>query len=214
MLALGELARQAGLPVATVKYYLREGLLPEGRLRSTTRADYGHEHLDRLRLLRLLREVGDVPVERLRALVTALEQRDGDPIAVLAAGTDALSAPRRLPGPHAERADELARQLVAEGGWAECPTELAEQAELRSVLEQVLAWEDVGLPVRADDLTPYVEAADRVARHDIASMTDAEPADMLVQMVVGQVVYGRLLGALRRVAEAHHAVRRWGEDHH
>src|SRR5918999_1379911 len=29
---ISELARRAGVPVATVKYYLREGLLPQGEL--------------------------------------------------------------------------------------------------------------------------------------------------------------------------------------
>ncbi len=209
-LGLTELARQAGMPVATVKYYLREGLLPDGVKRSATRADYGTTHLERLRLLRLLREVGDVPVERLRALVSALESPSDDPFDVLGAGTEALARPTPGPGPHAVRADELAEELVGRGGWEGCPADTAERLGLRVVLEQVLTWEEVGLPVRADDLTPYVEAADRVARHDIASMRDGEPAELLTQIVVGQVVYGELLAALRRVAEAHHAVRRWG----
>ena len=209
-LALGELANRAGVPVATVKYYLREGLLPEGVKRSATRADYGAQHLERLRLLRLLREVGDVPVDRLRALVSALESRDGETFDVLGAGTAALVGALPEAGPHSVRAGKLARELVGRGGWRGCPEGTAEQLGLRAVLEQVLTWEEVGLPVRADDLTPYVEAADAIARHDIASLRDAEPQDLLVQVVVGQVVYGELLAALRRVAEAHHAVRRWG----
>ena len=210
-LGLGELARRAGVPVATVKYYLREGLLPEGRLRSTTRADYGAMHLERLRLLRLLREVGDVPVDRLRALVTALESPSDDPFDVLSPGTAALIGTLPEPGPYAERAEALAADLVAEGGWEDCPPDLAERESLRAVLEQVLTWEEIGLPVRAGDLTPYVEAADAIARHDVTSMRDGDPQELLLQVVVGQVVYGELLGALRRVAEAHHAVRRWGD---
>ena len=203
------------MPVATVKYYLREGLLPEGRLRSTTRADYGPEHLERLRLLRLLREVGDVPVERLRALVEALDERastetEGDRLTVLSAGVTALASPVPAPGPHAARAVELAADLLARGGWSACRPGSAEHDALRAVLETVLTWEEVGLPVSADDLAPYVEAADLVARHDISSMRDGEPDDLLTQVVVGQVVYGRLLAVLRRVAEAHHSVERWG----
>ncbi len=209
---LGELADLAGVPVATVKYYLREGLLPDGVKRSATRADYGRAHLERLRLLRLLREVGDVPVDRLRALVSVLESPGEDPFHVLGAGTEALARPAPAPGPHAVRAGELADELVGRGGWGLCPDGTAERLGLRVVLEQVLAWEEVGLPVRGDDLTPYVEAADVVARHDIASMRDGGPAELLTQVVVGQVVYGELLAALRRVAEAHHAVRRWGDE--
>ena len=35
-------------------------------------------------------------------------------------------------------------------------------------------------------------------------------AALLTQMVVGQVLYGRLLDVLRRIAEQHHAGVRWG----
>ena len=35
---ISELARRSGLPVATVKYYLREGLLPAGEPTAATQA--------------------------------------------------------------------------------------------------------------------------------------------------------------------------------
>ncbi|HEX7737763.1 MAG TPA: MerR family transcriptional regulator [Ktedonobacteraceae bacterium] len=48
-----ELAEQVGLSIRTVRYYITEGLLPgpQGRGKATT---YGDEHLQRLRLIRLL----------------------------------------------------------------------------------------------------------------------------------------------------------------
>ncbi|QVT78242.1 hypothetical protein ENKNEFLB_00615 [Nocardioides aquaticus] len=213
-LTLGELARAAEVPVGTVKYYLREGLLPEGRLRSTTRADYDETHLARLRLLRLLREVGDVPVGRLRDLVAALEDHGADrphrSLGVLAAGSSALAGPVPAPGPLAERADALAGELADEVGWDDQLRAAPEWAAVRSVLETVLAWERLGLPVASTDLRPYVVAADLVARHDVAALGDGDPTDLLTQLVVGQVVYGRLLEVLRRLGEAHHSLVRYG----
>lgn len=213
-LTLGELARAAEVPVGTVKYYLREGLLPEGRLRSTTRADYDETHLARLRLLRLLREVGDVPVGRLRDLVAALEDqgagRTHRSLDVLAAGSSALAGPVPGPGPLADRADALAGELADEVGWDDRLRAAPEWAAVRAVLETVLAWERLGLPVASTDLRPYVVAADLVARHDVAALGDGDPTDLLTQLVVGQVVYGRLLEALRRLGEAHHSLRRYG----
>ncbi len=209
---LGELARAADLPIGTVKYYLREGLLPQGRLRSPTRADYGPAHLERLRLLRLLREVGAVPVDRLRDLVTALA--DGDEtgrLTLLAAGSSALAGTvaghradgrtRRGPGRRAGRHRRLDRC---------CCAGAPSGRRCAGVLETVLGWEDLGLPVRSADLAPYVEAADHVARHDVAALDDAEPTALLTQLVVGQVVYGRLLEVLRRLGEAHHSIQRYG----
>jgi DNA-binding transcriptional MerR regulator len=52
-LTIEELAEQVDIPVRTVRYYIAEGLLPgpEGRGKATT---YSDEHLQRLRLIRLL----------------------------------------------------------------------------------------------------------------------------------------------------------------
>jgi DNA-binding transcriptional MerR regulator len=47
---LSDLSAASGVPVATVKYYLREGLLPPGRLTAATSAQYDDSHLQRLRL--------------------------------------------------------------------------------------------------------------------------------------------------------------------
>lgn len=52
-LTIEELAEQVDIPVRTIRYYITEGLLPgpEGRGKATT---YGEDHLQRLRLIRLL----------------------------------------------------------------------------------------------------------------------------------------------------------------
>src|SRR5215204_7327588 len=70
---ISEVARRAGLPVATVKYYLREGLLPAGSLTAPNQADYGEPHIRRLRLIRTLREVGGLEIERIGRVIAAIE---------------------------------------------------------------------------------------------------------------------------------------------
>src|SRR4028119_2159610 len=49
---LSDLSAASGVPVATVKYYLREGLVPPGRLTAATQAQYAASHLPRPRLVR------------------------------------------------------------------------------------------------------------------------------------------------------------------
>src|SRR3954453_18454825 len=71
---ISELSRVSGVPVATIKYYLREGLLPAGIPTSLTSASYDERHVDRLNLIRALVDVGRVPIARVRQVVTALEQ--------------------------------------------------------------------------------------------------------------------------------------------
>ena len=51
---IAELSRDSGVPVPTIKYYVREGLLPPGELTSPNQAQYDASHLRRLRLIRAL----------------------------------------------------------------------------------------------------------------------------------------------------------------
>jgi DNA-binding transcriptional MerR regulator len=85
LLRMGELAEASGVPAATIKHYLREGLLPEPVKTSRNMAYYPPEFVDRIRLikqlqeerfmpLKVIREVLDSDPERARALVE-LEDR-------------------------------------------------------------------------------------------------------------------------------------------
>jgi DNA-binding transcriptional MerR regulator len=80
-LKISELAEGAGVPVATVRHYLREGLLPEGRKTSRNMAYYPAEMVDRIRLIKLLQEERFMPLKVIREL---LEREGGDPEAVRA----------------------------------------------------------------------------------------------------------------------------------
>src|SRR5256886_17599843 len=44
---ISDLSRQTGVPTATIKFYLREHLLPPGAMTARNQADYGSEHLRR-----------------------------------------------------------------------------------------------------------------------------------------------------------------------
>src|SRR6478735_12764525 len=70
---ISELSEATGVPVHTLKYYLREGILMPGRTVSRTRADYGAEHVERVRLVRALVEQGGVAIAGVRAILEALD---------------------------------------------------------------------------------------------------------------------------------------------
>jgi DNA-binding transcriptional MerR regulator len=74
-LKISELAEAAGVPVATVRHYLREGLLPEGRKTSRNMAYYPPELVERIRLIKLLQEERFMPLRVIREL---LEREGGD----------------------------------------------------------------------------------------------------------------------------------------
>jgi DNA-binding transcriptional MerR regulator len=76
LLKISELAEAAGVPVATVRHYLREGLLPEPVKTSRNMAYYPPEFAGRIRLIKQLQEERFLPLKVIRDL---LESADGDP---------------------------------------------------------------------------------------------------------------------------------------
>jgi DNA-binding transcriptional MerR regulator len=75
MLKISELAEAADVPVATVRHYLREGLLPEPIKTSRNMAYYPPEFAERIRLIKQLQEERFMP---LRVIGELLEAADGD----------------------------------------------------------------------------------------------------------------------------------------
>src|SRR5690242_10733928 len=106
---ISELSRITGLTVPTIKYYIREGLLPAGTAISATQAEYDRAHVDRLRLIRALVEVGRLSITTVSELLATLDAPpDDDPdervARAVATAHRALSA-RPAPGaPPPERA--------------------------------------------------------------------------------------------------------------
>jgi DNA-binding transcriptional MerR regulator len=75
-LRISELAERAEVPVATVRHYLREGLLPEPVKTSRNMAYYPPEFVERIRLIKLLQEERFMPLRVIRDL---LDREDAEP---------------------------------------------------------------------------------------------------------------------------------------
>lgn len=80
---MAELSSKSGVARETIHFYLREGLLPRPKKGGRTVAYYGEEHLERLRLIRRLREEKYLPVAVIRRLLEspAAAERDVDALA-------------------------------------------------------------------------------------------------------------------------------------
>src|SRR5205823_1879530 len=161
---MSDLARRAAVPVPTIKYYLREGLLPAGTPTSATQASYGEAHLERLRLIRVLREVGQVPVAAVGAVLAAVDDPGLDLPGVLAIAHHALGPP---PPAEPDAAHRAARaevlEFIAARGWRVDPA-----APAVDVLAAALvALQRVAGPCGPELFAPYAEAADRIARQEL-----------------------------------------------
>jgi DNA-binding transcriptional MerR regulator len=103
MLKISELAEAADVPVATVRHYLREGLLPEPVKTSRNMAYYPPEFAERIRLIKQLQEERFMPLRVIREL---LDSADGDVerLRALAETGDMLVS--RVLAPDADRTPE------------------------------------------------------------------------------------------------------------
>lgn len=195
---ISELSEATGVSIATLKYYLREGLVPPGRQTAPNQADYGDEHVHRVRLVRVLREVGDLPVEAIREVVTAIEDPERSRHAVV--GTAHRALDREVDdGPSAER-EEVDAWLDEELRWHVGP-----DAPGRDQLALALAsLRRLGREVGPEAFARYARVAAELATEEVASVTDAGSAAAAVEAaVVGTVVYESVLVALRRLAQEH-----------
>ncbi|MDA2892885.1 MerR family transcriptional regulator [Mycolicibacterium sp. BiH015] len=204
---LSELSEQSGVTVSTIKYYLREGLLPPGEKRGERRADYGKKHVARLRLLRVLREVGDVSVADLKGIVAAIDDRSRSVHQMFGAAFDALTkSPDRVADASSRnRAD----QLVEEAGWVAVRSDSPERERLAYLLHAV---SDLGAHLEPQEWRRYLDLVDSLAAFEVNRLHPDDPAadrDVLLRrMVVGQVVFGELVLSLRRLAHEHHSAQR------
>lgn len=66
---MGELAEASGVPAATIKHYLREGLLPAPVKTSRNSAWYSPEYVDRIKLIKRLQEERYLPLDVIRRIL-------------------------------------------------------------------------------------------------------------------------------------------------
>ena len=190
---ISELAQVTGVPVHTLKYYLREGLLMPGEATSRTRAEYGPEHVERVRLVRALVEHGGVGISGVRAVLGALAAPPSSRHDLLAVAAGALPTP----GDDGPVSDEVAA-VLAELEWPVSP----EAPAVRGLSAAVAAARDAGVPLSTSTLRRYAQAVLGVAAVDLDEASTTRTPEAAVHMVVvGTVMLDPVLAALRRVAQ-------------
>jgi DNA-binding transcriptional MerR regulator len=95
---MAELTRVSGVPTATIKFYLREGLLQPGERTAPNQATYSEAHVRRLRLIRALREVGGLRIETIRRVLASVDGAER-PWEVLGRVCDAIGESHRKARP-------------------------------------------------------------------------------------------------------------------
>ncbi len=191
---LAELAARSGLSSATIKYYLRSGLLPPGETQSSTWAEYHESHVRRLRLVRALTDVAGMSLEDVRRVVTAVETSDPGHPARGAAQWPLSSPPGAEPTPSSlARVDEL----LSRHGWQLHP-DSPHRAALALALDTL---EQLDFPATDEVLDGYVKALGPVAELEVARVVaEKDPVVAAEKLVIGTMLYEPVLTTVRRIA--------------
>jgi DNA-binding transcriptional MerR regulator len=198
---IAELSSRSGVTIPTIKYYLREGLLPPGELAGRNQATYGERHLHRLRLIRALREVGGLSIATTGDLLRDLDTVD-DPHRIMGGAHRAVIPPASgdQTDPEWAQARSLAGSWVRELGW--CVDE--HTPALDRLADVIATMHRLGDTALLAHLPRYAEAALAVAEPEVAAAADrSDPAAMAAAVVTGTVLGEALLSAVRLLAHEH-----------
>jgi DNA-binding transcriptional MerR regulator len=90
---ISELSAQTQIPVATIKFYLREKLLHDGVRTAATRAKYDESHVARLRLIRALLGPGGLSIAAAHQVIQAIEDPPESVHELLGVAATAVAGP-------------------------------------------------------------------------------------------------------------------------
>lgn len=199
---MAELSRRSRTPVASIKYYIREGLVPPGTLTAANQAVYGDEHVERIELIRALREVAGLSIATISETFAALARRgDGGPDH-LGVALQALSRPPAVPHGEEDDYEQAAKRadaIITSLGW-----QVRRDSSAHADLVRAVVAIERHFPGGVSDqkLAEYGRAAQGLAQLEIPETWDpqAAPTDTLRYAVLGTVLFEPLILALRRLA--------------
>jgi DNA-binding transcriptional MerR regulator len=199
---ISELSQRSGVPVATIKFYLREHLLHDGELTSATQARYDESHLARLQLIRALTGAGGLSVAKTRYVLSQIDHPPAEIHELLGAAQEAVSRPPS-DQPDLGQVDQALTAL----GWTISDRNAELRAEVAAALDAIRAA-DFALPDGAFER--YAEAMLSVAEIELANVPTESAAAAVRYVVLGTVLVEPLLLALRRLAQQESSARRFG----
>ena len=199
---ISKLSTQTGVPVATIKFYLRESLLPEGVRTSATQAQYDESHVARLRLVRALLGPGGLSVAAAHRVIQAIEEPPASVHELLGVAARAVARPGVVTDGD-PRVEELMQRCAWQIDEKDHPT--------YAVLEEALrALDEAGFELPEGALDVYVEHMRQIAEYEIENVPTDSPTAAVRYVVLGTVLIEPVILALRRLAQAEASARRFG----
>jgi DNA-binding transcriptional MerR regulator len=194
---ISALSKQTGVPVATIKFYLRERLLPAGTATGRNQAEYGDRHVRRLWLIRMLTSIGQLELSAVREVLGAIDEA-GLPLSDLYAIVHRAAA-RESPAVPLDSQDSARDEVDAfldTLGW-----QVATEAPARTQMYRVVtALRRLGCTSGLDFFLPYARAADQMVTQELNLLTAEKAAVDRAAAAAVAVLFDTALSALRRMA--------------
>lgn len=183
------------MPLSAVKYYQREGLLPQGEKSAPNQTSYDDSHVQRVRLIRALLGTGGLSVAAAREVIAAL---DTAPLAeAFSVAQHAMSGSRATEPTPSHAARDRVVALAASQGWRITPDNPGIDTAARA-LDGLSA---IGFHAPADYLNSFAAAAGAAAAADLQALAALPTPERQAElMVVGSVLGDPLFAGLRRLA--------------
>ncbi|MDG4793442.1 MerR family transcriptional regulator [Micromonospora sp. WMMD1082] len=204
---ISDLSKRTGVPVATIKFYLREGLLPPGQPTGRNQARYGESHRRQLFFIRALTGIGQLELSSVLELLSAIDD-DRPPLSDLYAAVSRAIHPQDS-GSTADNDVELVRQevdrFIGALGWTVDPA-----APGRARLARVVyALRQLGCGDGIDFFRPYALLAEQFADRELSLLPTDGDVDRGAA-AARAVLFDVALSALRGMAQEHLAAQRFG----
>jgi DNA-binding transcriptional MerR regulator len=197
---VSELSARSGVPLPTIKFYIREGLLPAGARTGKNQAEYSQEHLERLSLIRALRDEAGLSVAAIGRSLAAADR--AEPEHFLEAAIDAIERPAGaavdVRTADFRKAKEAVLSVARSRGWDVEDAAAAVHDAARALAVILRSFH----PDATSFLEPYADAVWSIASHEIQEgwRPDAAPNAALRFAVLGTVLFEPFILALRRMA--------------
>ena len=215
---LAELSRRSGVSRSTLKYYLREGILPPGEPQARNQARYGPAHLERLALITGLREVAGLSIEAIGRVTAELDrgwEEGADAIGKAFRAIRAPGEPSEEERPAREALAGEVRSFLRDLAWTTDDADYYFADELAEAL--LLVRRHLHPDYAVADLAPYAAvawllsevefaAAPGGARVPLRARADdlAEPTR---RAIVSALLFERIFSTLRLCANSMRSIR-------
>jgi DNA-binding transcriptional MerR regulator len=203
VLTVSQLSEKSGTPISSIKFYVREGLLPPADLDAPRRAFYDDAHVRRLRLIQALRDVAGLPLERVRRLCRVLDDAGDEGIAkVIARAIDAIAQGGSMRDVTVGELRTARREVLTMLGGKGVQVRRGARAVTDLAAALVYLRKTLDTDIAADALVPYLDAMRALAQRDVDAnrhlVVDATSAAF--GAALGMVLWEPVLVLLRRIA--------------